>query len=475
MPGHYHLLQKSEYDWQYYLEKSDKASLGMPNGCFWPRGKVLGGSSSINAMLYVRGNRWDYDQWEALGNKGWKFQNILKYFKKSENNSVSHEDKEFASMHGTKGPLYVDYFFSYDPIKDMLSQSFAEINMEFNMDINGESQMGYGIAQGTIKQGKRQSTASAFLAPIKDRKNLHVIKNAQVTKVMITERGLAEGVQLVINGTKKMIVHSKLEVILSAGAIGSPHILLNSGVGPKEHLKEFKIPLKKDLPGVGKNLQDHVVVFVPIKLHKTWAREITHSDWTDDVYQYLQHGVGSPSHVGVLDMTAFVNTKNITSDLPDVQFHFFQYRMGEAKRLRIILDNYGYDENINESIMSGIKKSELLMAMVVLLRPKSKGKIELRSSDPLDKPRIYGNYLEEIEDVETLIRGVSVIKRVVAAKTSREHECFFMKVNITGCAHVEFDKPGYWECYVRHMTSTVYHPTSSNSMGPDSNAVSDDD
>lgn len=213
-------------------------------------------------------------------------------------------------------------------------------------------------------------------------------------------------------------------------------------------------------------------MLVPIKLHKTWAREITDSDWVDDAYNYFQHGVGQPSHVGVLDMTAFLNTRNTSSELPDIQLHFFQYRKGEQKKLEKALENYGFDENISESIRNVIKTSELLMAAIVLLRPKSKGKIELRSKDPLDKPRIFGNYLEETEDVETLIRGVSFIKRLVLTKTAREHECFFIKVNITGCAHIEFDQPGYWECYVRHMTTTIYHPTSTAKMGPDSDDVS---
>lgn len=470
MPANYALLQKTEHDWQYYLEKTDKASLGMKDGCFWPRGKLLGGSSAINAMLYVRGNRWDYDQWEELGNKGWKFNKILKYFKRAENNSVSHESEEWASMHGKNGPLFIDYFFNYDPIKDMLSAASSELNLPFSEDINGESQMGFGIAQGTIKRGKRQSTATAYLVPAKNRPNLHIIKHASVTKVNVNERGLVEGIQFILNG-KKMKATANLETILSAGAIGSPHILLNSGIGPKEHLKKIGISVNKDLPGVGQNLQDHTVVFVPIKLHKSWARKITDSDWVDDAYNYIQHGVGQPSHVGILDMTGFINTRNTTSELPDIQLHFFQYRMGEEARLEKVLENYGFDEDINESIRSVIKNTELLMAMVVLLRPKSKGKIELRSKDPLDKPRIFGNYLEEIEDVETLIRGVSFIKRLVNTNTARDHECFFVKVNITGCEHIEFDKPGYWECYVRHMTSTVYHPTSTNKMGPDSDKV----
>lgn len=410
-----------------------------------------------------------------MGNKGWKFRDVLKYFKKSENNSVSHEDEEWAKMHGKKGPLYVDYFFSYDPIKDMLTAAAEQINMPFSENINGESQMGFSIVQGTVKRGTRQSAAKAFILPIADRPNLHIIKHAQVTKLIINDKGLAEGVNFILNG-KKMKAKANFETILSAGAIGSPQILLNSGIGPKEHLKEIGIKVKKDLPGVGRNLQDHAVVFVPIKLHKTWARELTDSDWVDDAYHYFMHGVGAPSHVGVTDLTMFANTRNATSEIPDIQLHFFQFRRGEEKRLRKVLFNYGYDERINESLLSGIKRSELLLVMVVLLRPESTGKIELRSKDPLDKPKIYGNYLDKKEDVETMIRGVSLVKRLMQTNVTKEHECFFIKVNITGCEHIEFDQPGYWECYVRHMTATVYHPTSSVKMGPDSDdqAVVDD-
>jgi choline dehydrogenase-like flavoprotein len=180
------------------------------------------------------------------------------------------------------------------------------------------------------------------------------------------------------------------------------------------------------------------------------------------------NGVGSLSHLGLLDFTGFVHTQNKTSDFPDIQFHHFQYRMGEQKRLSNVLENYGYDENVRKSLMSGIEKSELLMVMVVLLKPKSVGKIELRSNDPLEKPRIFGNYFDEQEDVNTMIRGVNVVKRLIHTKSAKQHEAELLRVNLPGCAHIEFDKPGYWECYVRHMTSTVYHPTSTCKMGPDS-------
>lgn len=460
-------MQKTEYDWQYYLEKSDKASLAMPNGTFWPRGKMLGGSSSINAMLYIRGNRRDYDGWFDMGNPGWSYRQVLKYFKKSEDNRIAEESDEYKSFHGLGGELKVDMFFSFDPIKDMMIEAVKELGYNLVSDPNAEDQMGFTFSQGTVeKYGRRSSTAKAFLVPAQNRTNLHVIKHAQVTDVIIDQKGkVADGINMIVDG-KKLTAKAKKEVILSAGAIGSPHILLNSGVGPKEHLVNVGIRPKRDLK-VGRNLQDHAVVFVPVKLHKSYAQPIPESDIIDDIFMYLMHGVGSLSHVGLLDFTGFVHTQNKTSDFPDIQFHHFQYRMGEEKRLNMVLDKYGYDDNVRKSILSGIKQSELLMVMVVLLKPKSTGRIELKfGQHPLDKPVIHGNYLDQQEDVDTLIRGVNVVKRLIHTKNAKAHEAELLRVDLPGCGHIEFDKPGYWECYVRHMTSTVYHPTSTCKMGP---------
>lgn len=459
-------MQKSDYDWQYYIEKSDKASLASPNGTFWPRGKMLGGSSSINAMLYIRGNRKDYDDWSDKGNPGWAYRQVLKYFKKSEDNPLAVESEQSKAFHGVGGPLKVDMFFSFDPIKEMMIEAVKELGYNLVEDPNAEDQMGFSFSQGTVeKRGRRSSTAKAFLTPAQNRTNLHLIKHAQVTDVIINDKKQAKGINMVING-KKLKAMVKKEVILSAGAIGSPHILLNSGVGPKEHLTFAGIRTKVDLK-VGWNLQDHAIVFVPMKLHKSFAEPLPADDIIDDIYMYLMHGVGSLSHLGLLDFTGFVHTQNKTSDHPDIQFHHFQYRMGEEQRLMMVLDKYGYDDNVRESLLSGIKKSELLMVMVVLLKPKSTGKIELRfGQDPLDKPTIHGNYLDKKEDVETLIRGVNVVKRLIHTKNAKKHEAELLQVNLPGCAHIEFDQPGYWECYVRHMTSTVYHPTSTCKMGP---------
>lgn len=459
-------MQKTHHDWEYYLEKSDKASLAMKKGCFWPRGKMLGGSSSINAMMYIRGNRRDYDSWYDMGNPGWSYRQVLKYFKKSEANRLAEESEEFAAFHGKDGPMNVDMFFSYDPIKDMLVEAAKEMGYNLVSDPNAEDQMGFTFMQGTVDYGHRVSTAKAFLAPIVNRTNLHVIKDAYATDLVINDDGVVEGVHMWY-GFEHLTAIAKKEVILAAGAIGSPHILLNSGIGPKEHLEDIGIEVVKDLP-VGKNLQDHAVVFVPLKLHKSFAQPIPESDLIDDIYNYYMHGVGGLSHLGVLDFTGFVHTQNRSSEFPDIQFHYFQYRMGEEKRLNMVLDKYGYDDNVRQSFLSGIEKSELLLVMVVLLQPKSTGKIELRSKHLLDRVRIFGNYLEEQEDVDTLIRGVNVVKRLIHTKNAKKHEAELLQVELPGCAHIKFDEPGYWECYVRQMTATVYHPTSSCKMGPDS-------
>lgn len=459
-------MQKTQYDWEYYIEKSKIASLAIPNGCFWPRGKMLGGSSSINAMMYVRGNRRDYDRWHDWGNPGWAYRHILKYFKKSEDNKIAYESKEALGFHGKGGPLKVDMFFSFDPIKEMMIEAVKELGYNLVEDVNAEDQMGWSFMQGTVEMGHRYSTAKAFLTPAQNRTNLRVIKHAQVTDVIINKKGVAEGVNLVV-GDKKLKVKTTKEVILSAGTIGSPQILMNSGVGPKEHLEKIGIKVKKDLP-VGKNLQDHAIVFVPVKLHKTTAQPMPEEDIVDDIFMYLMHSVGSFSHMGLLDFTGFVHTQNKTSEYPDIQYHHFQYRMGEEKRLNMVLDKYGYDDDVRKSWLSAIEQGELLVVMVVLMKPKSIGKVELRSKDPLEKPYIYGNYLSEQEDVDTFIRGINVVKRLIHTKQAKQHEAEIVQVTLPGCAHIEFDKPGYWECYVRHMTSTVYHPTSTCKMGPDS-------
>jgi len=212
----------------------------------------------------------------------------------------------------------------------------------------------------------------------------------------------------------------------------------------------------------------YAIVFVPLKLHKSAAQPLPESDLIDDIFMYLMYGVGSLSHMGTLDLTGFINTQNKSAEFPDIQYHFFQYRMGEENRLKTVLSKYGYNENVKKSLLSGIEASELLMVMVVLAQPKSRGRVELGSESVLARVRIHANYLDEQDDVDTFIRGINVVKRMLHTKAAKNHEMELLQVDLPGCSQFEFDKVGYWECYVRHMTSTVYHPTSTCKMGPES-------
>lgn len=459
-------MQKSTVDWEYYLEKSDKASLSIPGGCFWPRGKMLGGSSGINGMLYIRGNARDFDSWEEQGNKGWSYNHVLKYFRRSETNKMLDGDQDGNMYHGGKGPMKIDNFFNFDPIKDMVLGGAMDLGYKINLDVNAEEQMGFTTCQGNINYGRRQSTGTAFLSTILDRKNLHVIKHAQVDNVIINNEGSVEGINMIIEG-KKLVALAKKEVILSAGVIGSAQILMQSGVGPQDNLKKLNIEVKKDL-SVGKNLQDHTIVYLPIQLHKSSAKPMPNTDAVDDIYMYMMHKVGSLSHVGALDLTSFINTVNDTASYPDIQFHHLVFRCGEETKFRQILDNIGYEEAVTESLIKGIKSADILMIMVVLLNPKSVGKLELVSKNPSVKPKIYGNYLENDQDVVTLINGIKAITKLIRTKTYFEHEASILKVDIPGCKDIKYGNPGYWECYVSHMTTTIYHPVGTVKMGPDS-------
>lgn len=397
---------------------------------------------------------------------GWAYRYILRYFKKSEDNVLVDELPEAKGFHGKGGLIKVDSFFSYDPIKDFIMEAYLDLGYTLNVDVNAEEQTGFTFLQGFVDHGKRQSTADTFLAMAVNRTNLHVIKNAHVTKVLIDNAGSAKGVQILING-KSIESVTKKEIILSAGAIGSPQILLNSGVGPKEELEKLDISVKKNL-AVGKNLQDHLAVIVPIKMHKSYAQPVPKGDVIDDMYMYLLHKIGSFSHIGIMDLTGFLNTLNKTSEWPDIQLNYLAFRRGEEEKLQTVLEKYGFDEYVQESLKASIEKTELVLVMVVLLNPKSTGSVQLRSKNPMDKPKIFGNYMNVREDVETMIRGVNLVKRFIHTPSAKNHEVEIVRVNIPGCAEIEFDKLGYWECYIRHMSTSVFNPTSSCKMGPDS-------
>lgn len=452
-------MQKTEHDWQYRSEPTKKASRSIEGGSAWPRGKMLGGSHGINAMIYLRGHPQDFDNWEKLGNPTWGYSDVLEYFRKSESN----ENSSFVGKyHGDSGPMSVGHYDENDPFRGIFIDAGKEFGYEFQADLNGEKFMGYGNAQGTLQKGHRMTTAKAFLAPAKDRPNLHVIKYAQVTRINFDKNNKVTDIEFIYKKDKKMNVRVNKETILSAGAIGSPQLLMLSGIGPKKHLEKLGIPIVRDLP-VGKNLQDHVIVPVFFSFHKSTAA-VEGNDILNDIFQYAVNRTGPLAGVGAISLVGLISTTG-DKDLPDIELQTFSY-----KRQSILfpgaLHSIGYKKSIVDGLLKENEKTDVVMVFVELCRPESTGTIKLRSKDFMDKPKIQANYFDDEHDIKTMLRGVKFQANYVKTNSFKQHEGELIKVPLKECERFDYLNDEYWKCYIAEMSTTVYHPVGTARMGP---------
>lgn len=422
-------------------------------------------------MVYSRGNSRDYDQWEKLGNPTWGWKDALKYFKKSEDNLVSSiADSYQGKYHGKGGLLKIDHHRWVEPFTKVIIKAIEEIGYKEIEDVHGPDYIGFTNMQANVANGERFSTAKAFLIPAGNRKNLHIIKNSHVTKLLYDNEGKVSGVRFILNEEKEIKAFAKNEVILSAGAIGTPQILMNSGIGPEKHLQKLGIKVVKNLP-VGKNLQDHLIVPFIVKLHKSTSKPITAQEHLDNLYNYLIYKNGPLSSTGSVSLSGFINTLDMKSKFPDAQFHYFYFRQKDSS-LAAFLKVQGYEDEVVKSILDGHEKQDIMVCWMVLLNPKSFGKLELRSSNPLDKPKIFTNYLNVKEDVDIMVRAIRIHQTLLKTKPFIDHEVKNSKISISGCKNLKNDSDEYWECYVRHMSTTIYHPVGTAKMGPDSDKKS---
>ncbi|KAK9497725.1 hypothetical protein O3M35_004393 [Rhynocoris fuscipes] len=461
-------LQLTNMDWQYKTEPPPQESpyCRAMNGdrCFWPRGKVLGGSSVLNAMIYVRGNRRDYDLWEALGNPGWSYQNVLPFFKKSEDNRNPYLMNN--SYHSVGGYLTVQE----SPFRTPLALAFVKAGEELgyeNRDVNGERQTGFMIAQGTIRRGSRCSTAKAFLRPVRLRNNLHIAMNSHVTKIILKgDPPRAAGIQLLRNGVRQ-VVKARKEIILSAGAINSPQLLMLSGIGPKEELKRVGIPLIKELP-VGYNLQDHVglggltfIVDEPVTFKKSRYQTLPVA------IDYIFYEKGPMTSLGGVEGVAFVNTKYADKggEWPDIQFHFAPSSVNSdgGEQIRRILN---LRDSVYNSMYKPLVPAETWTILPLLLRPESSGRVRLRNADPLSSPIIEPNYFTHRKDVDTLIEGIRIALNLSDTKAFQRFNSRPLLTRMPGCTDYLFNTDEYWECALRHFTFTIYHPAGTCKMAP---------
>nr|CAD7585941.1 unnamed protein product [Timema genevievae] len=476
IPLLYPYLQKSEIDWQYKTEPQSGACLGFINRqCTWPRGKVLGGSSTINAMIYIRGHKWDYDNWAAKGNTGWSYEEVLPYFKKSEKledeDLLRHENTSY--YHGTDGYLPINHFRHQHPVTNAIIDACKEAGYKHSIDHNADDDERSQLYHTTSKDGQRWNTAKAFLGPAKDRKNLHVTKFAQVTKILIdpiTNR--VYGVQFK-KGENLSDVKVTKEVILSAGSINSPQILMLSGIGPKLHLGAVGVsPIINDLH-VGNNLQDHVAfIGYVFSVNKSKAVPLPPTFIYDATYEYLRYRTGPLSGIGAIPAGVFFNTRKGKKLPPDMQLHFLSISANDTNTIDILENVYNFVPEITEELRKHIAESDLIITYHTLNRPRSRGRIMLRNLDPMEHPLIFANYLHHPDDIKAIVDSIEKLSNILDTKRMRQEEAEVIDLKLAACRGSEFNTRDYWECAVREMTYTTYHPSGTCKMGPSTDPMS---
>uniref|UniRef100_H2YFP7 Glucose-methanol-choline oxidoreductase N-terminal domain-containing protein n=1 Tax=Ciona savignyi TaxID=51511 RepID=H2YFP7_CIOSA len=417
VPGMYGQAFNTKLDWGFETIPQKQACKSLR----WPRGKVLGGSSSINALIYTRGSPRDFDLWSQMGATGWNYSEILPFYKKLESSGA----RDPLKMRGNDGPLRTTMFRELEK-----SEDFVNAGLELG-DCNGGQFEGFHFVEATMRNGARETASTAYIRPaVRERPNqLHVVVNAQVEKVVF-EGKTAVGVTFIKNGIRSF-VRARKEVILSAGAVSTPHLLMLSGIGDKRHLSSLNITTIADIPGVGANLQDHFLTFGHFIDVEAKVRSLY-----DFLLKYFQHGRQSETKSSRLH-------------------HFFNLVNPQFRSTA-----FNQAKNTKQELLSTFSIAPCLMT------PHSSGSIRLKSSDPLEMPLIDPNYLSDPKDVELMVQAFGLVDKLANTTT-------FRKLNTKQQLKGKFYINGHIPCLVRMETMTSYHPCCTAKMGKDKMAVVD--
>lgn len=455
-------MVNSEYDWQFELDSSNRFGLAY-NTSSIAAGKMLGGTSSINNMVYLRGNPGDYESWADTVGPEWSYDKILPYFLKSENNThTPYVKRKRNKFHSSQGPNLVDFFQSGDTSTQAFKDGLKELGYLMVDDINAKEHTGYAFAQGFVHKGVRQSTAKSFLVPVKDRPNLHVIKKSLVTQILFTDDDddlQVTGVKLYIGG-KKFIAKATKEVILSAGAIQTPHLLMLSGVGPIKNIRKF-LRVRQNLP-VGDNMQDHVSVPLFVKFNRTTSLPV--QDIVDNYYNYLTGRIGHLGSIGSYDFMAFINTTDGKAKYPNVQFRHDTFITNDVK-MEALLNTLNLKEEIRSQVLNMGLQHDSAAIEVVLLKPQSRGKVRIQSNIPVEKPKVIAGHLSSKLDMDTLLEGVRVYLKVLETKALQSAGIELVRLELDICDDFEFNSDAYWECYIMHFARGANNVVGTARMG----------
>ena len=439
--GYFRTMNNPKFDWMYKLEK-DK---GLNNRRIdWPRGKVLGGSSALNGLLYIRGDRHDYDNWQRLGNDGWSYDEVLEYFKKFE--CQENGENEY---HGVDGELKVSNLRLKREIAELFIKASQEIGIPYNPDCNGEQQEGVGYFQQTSFKGFRRSSYRSFLnRKIRNRKNLTIVTDTQISKLLFKDKRVIGVNCIQSNNQPDKTIYANNEVILSAGSISSPQILQLSGIGDAKQLEKLGIDVIHNNPAVGKNLQDHLQVRMVFKTNTRTLNDELNTWWKKALIglQYFIFRTG-PLTLSASQVYVFTNT-SLDGSRPNIQFHMQP----------LSADKPG----------DGVHPFSAFTMSICNLRPESRGEVTINSADPTQLPKIIPNYLSTEGDRKIAIDSIKVARKIAEADSLKKH---ILDEYVPGQSFISDEE--LLEA-AKNNSQSIYHPVGTCKMGDDENSVVDE-
>ncbi|XP_045215156.2 glucose dehydrogenase [FAD, quinone]-like [Mercenaria mercenaria] len=453
IPGLALSFLKTDLAWQFKSETENGIFLGLKDKkTVLPKGRLVGGTSAINACVYTRGNPFDFHEWvNKYGCKGWGYNDLLPFFKKAED--IKIPGLKTSKYHGSGGPIAVSGVFS-TPLGKYFMNAGKETGYT-ETDYNGKIQEGFSRVQTNIRNGVRSSTGLEYLGKVGRRPNLDISTNSLVTKIQL-ELKIATGVYFIKQG-RKQFVKAKRDIILSSGVFNSPQLLMLSGVGPKRHLQDLGISVETDLP-VGQKFDDHVGIVLSAKINQSLSLTIDTFSGARPKIEYMLFGTGP--FTATSEVTAFmhIDQSKIGKERPDIQLFFPPFIVGDNNFLN-------YNDSVAAELINNYINIPGFSAIIALLHPRSTGTVRLRSTDPFDSPILDTNHLKDKQDIEDLLAGIRMFEKLISTKSLQSIGADISINKASFCSHHTFRSDDFWRCMIHHIALNFHHSTSTCKMG----------